>query len=155
VKAELADISQSGLAVYLPRQVFTPDVFKPGAEMFIQLTLPFNPPAAPLPGLAPAPGNELASRFNRQNLRGTFELTSFDGGEPRRDPQPPTDGKLTLRAHIRNIKVEAAQARVRVGMSIFPNLEAQAVIGCFIRQRQSELVREVKTLYDLLNKFDK
>jgi hypothetical protein len=43
---------------------------------------------------------------------------------------------------------------VRIGMSLFPNLEAQAFISNFITQRQSELVREVKTLYDLLNKSE-
>lgn len=159
VKAELADISQNGMAIYLPRAFFTADVFKVGAEMVVHLTLPVSTSPAPMGGISSASGGaDLTARFNRGSLRGTSELTSHgeNDSDTRRDALSPySNGKLVIRAQIRNVILEAAQSRVRIGMHLFPTLEAQAVISNFITQRQSELVREVRTLYEMLNKFDR
>lgn len=154
VKGELADISQSGLAIYLPAQVYVPEVFAVGTELIVQLTLPaINQGFAPMVYNAPAPNDPMA-RFNRENLRGTGSLYQPTESDARRDePARASGGKLMLRTEIRNARRE--HGRVRIGTRLFPNAEAQAAVTSFITQRQSELVREVKTLYELLNKFEK
>lgn len=158
IKAELADISQNGLAIYLPRPFFVADIFKVGAELIIHLTLPVSTPTVPPSGYNAGRGSDLTARFNRESLRGTHQFTSYSesDGETRRDaPLSPGDGKLVIRTQIRNILHENAHNRVRVGMHLFPTIESQSIISSFITQRQAELVREVKTLYEMLSKFEK
>jgi len=158
IKADLADISQNGMAIYLPRAYFVADVFKLEAELVVHLSLPVSSTPPVYSGFNAPRTSDPMARFSRDNLRGTHEMTSYSGSDSdsRKDASAaPSDGKLTLRAQIRNIHHENAQSRVRIGLHLFPNLEAQAIISSFITQRQSELVREVKTLYDMLNKFEK
>jgi hypothetical protein len=68
MRGELADISQDGIAIYLPEEQFTPTQFYPGANLTVSLRLPgVYVTRLPKTGIS---SNEAApGRFDRSNVR--------------------------------------------------------------------------------------
>jgi hypothetical protein len=118
VRGELADISQDGLAIYLPRLFFSPRVFFKGARVVITLRLP-----------------------------GDYSSNPSRPGPILSDP------KVDIHALVANIRLDEAHSRCRIGLKILPNDPPRPLIAQFIAQRQVEIIREIKTMYDLLVKF--
>ena len=156
LKAELADISNSGLAIYLTRQFFIPEIFKVSSELMIHLTLPVvQTDVARGVNTAPSSSDPM-QRFSRENIRGTSGLvSSVRRADERKEKRSLTgDVNLVVRGEIKNIKLESRKNRVRIGLRLYPDVENQSAIASFISQRQSELVREVRALYEMLQKFE-
>lgn len=160
MEAELADISQNGLALYVARHRFRPEMFRIGAEMNLQLCLPLSSNDLPRSNAALLDGGDPMDRFGRDSLRGipgggtTGTLGASDG--PARSLYQRSPGnKVVVRAAVKNVLLDIPSDRFRVGMRIFPTAETLAVISAFISQRQAELVREVRSMYDMLNKFQR
>jgi hypothetical protein len=155
VKGELADISQDGLAIYLIAGTFGLSQFYKGTYVTINLTLPgeFTVSQAKTGTL---PDNAKTDRFARENVR----FTTAPGPKA---PEPTSKGslyaqrvtnpKLVIRAVVAYARPEGAHTRTRVGMHILPNDPVRPLLAQFIAQRQSEIIREIKMMYDLLAKL--
>ncbi len=155
MKAELADLSPSGVAIYVPRKAFLSDAFQVGAEMTVTLTLPMvnilsysNPSGA-------SSGEGGIARFGRDALRGNAVTSMGDvAGSGRKAQTVQLDKpELKLRAVVMNVRMETLLNRVRVGMRIYPTVSDQVILSNFISQRQGEIIREVRDLHSVLFKF--
>lgn len=155
-RAELADISRDGLAIYVPRSNFYPTVYRKGVRLTVTLRLPGEYE------MVEAQREEEASesrdplyRFSREALR----LSHAPGlGRPagkttgalvrQRIPFPEMD----IHGEIVNLSEEADFGRYRLGIRILPGDPSRSVIQCFISQRQAEIVREIQTIYTMIAK---
>jgi len=159
IDAELANISQAGLGIYLANHVFSYKNHAPKTEVLIEL--PFSPSSAPgyLNTRSLIPQTDPLARFSREQLRGTASLG--DRGRPAGGRPPGSTrslsprGRFMVRGVILNIKSDYQRQRMRLGLQIFPDEDARAAIGNFISQRQSEIIREIKMMYDLIVKLDR
>jgi hypothetical protein len=52
-----------------------------------------------------------------------------------------------------NLREEKKSNRYRFGLHLLPWGSSRAIISKFIVQRQSEIIREVRTLYDMLSRL--
>jgi hypothetical protein len=153
VQGELINISKTGMSLYLDRLLFSPRTYAPGEEMLVALTFPevtqTTGRTSPL-----GEGADPMSRFSRDQIRGTSSLTGSSFNRPRPATVPQTGPLRTkIRAEVVNTGTDIGFSRVRLGLKIYPDDTARAAITRFIAQRQSEIIREIKSIYDLMNRF--
>ena len=153
LKGELVDISQDGLGIYLGVENFSPREIFIGAQVSVSLTLPgVYEKGSRKPGL---PTHERpAERFDRENVH----FTPF--GSPQKGIPAPEAGvqsrrplqglEVVIQGTVANTRREASPERYRVGVRISANDPSRPLIGQLIVQRQAEIIREIKNLYDLL-----
>ena len=151
LRGELADISWDGLGIYIDRDYFSPRVYRRGAEISVFFNLPHTKDI-----VKPRQGTQLddpMNRFSRESLRMS---TISEIGEPaqRLSLQPVSKESLfyevKVQGIIANTKREGGSNRYRIGIRLFPNELSKWGLQQFITLRQSEIIREIKTLYDLL-----
>jgi hypothetical protein len=91
---------------------------------------------------------------------GVYTATIFYGGEVfninRRATLvlrlPSQSASMKIAVKIANVK-KGQQMSYRLGMQLFPEAEAKQEIARFVAMRQSEIQREIRTLYDALYKL--
>jgi hypothetical protein len=153
VRGELADISQDGFAVYLAEEVFSPRQFSKDSSITVTMRLPgvyvtnlSDPPSSA--------GENQAGRFDRENVRFSFpNRASGSSANPSQDNQKVQrleNPKVEIHGTVMNTIPEKASARYRIGVRIVFNDPSRALITQFIAQRQSEIIREIKALYEML-----
>lgn len=159
IDAELANISQTGMAVYLPNQVFSYKNHAPRTEVVVEL--PFTPasPHGYFNTRSLVPQTDPMDRFSRERLRGTASLIDSSRPAPIRStgntrPLSPR-GRFLVPGTVLNIKSDYQNQRMRLGIQLYPSDDARAAISTYISQRQSELIREIKMMYDLIVKLDR
>lgn len=156
IQADLADISQNGLAIYMPRKYFSSEIYRIGSELMINFMLPATTGDTGRLTTGSLQGLDPMARFSRGSLRGSsdsnYSETSSDQSRKAKQVRP-ENKKVTVRGEVKNLKREIANDSIRIGMRFTATAENQAIISNFITQRQSEIVREVKNLQELLNKF--
>ena len=148
-RGELADISQEGVAIYIPKAEFKSWQFNVDSQVTIHLRLP-GEFTIPLKKTGVLPSNsEPMDRFSRSSVRfnpvDTRAPTSPGSGMARI-----TNPQIEIHATIKNVRLEAAHFRYRVGMQIERGDACRNLIAQFIAQRQSEVIREIREMYDLL-----
>ena len=152
-RGELADISQNGLGIYVNSSFMNVWRVSKGDELIVSLRLPgvysigeyrsdFLDENTPI------------DRFARDNIRFSpvpnREAKKKDyGAMPVHKVSNP---KFRIKAIIANITQEKAIDRYRIGMRILSAEPSRTIITQFIAQRQSEIIREIKTLYGMLIK---
>lgn len=151
-QAELADISNDGLAIYIPHRSFHTTVYYPGVKIRITLKLPGDhiPDRGSQTGTLTDTQSPM-QRFSRDTLRRTTTGSGASSlgptGSLGRSVSFP---EVQVRAEIANIVEEPNKARVRVGLRILPGDPSRSIIQKFISQRQAEIIRELQMVYQLL-----
>lgn len=154
--AELADISQDGLAIYIKTRFFFADYYKVDAPVTVFI------PAASLHYKGEIPRtavkwymeNDLKARSSSETLR----LDPL-AGQPRQvsfitSSSEPLYKKVTeieLRGVIANVHQDALRNRYRIGIRLLREDPARAVLMQFITQRQTEIINELRAVYNLLS----
>jgi hypothetical protein len=149
VRGELADISQDGIGIYLSKDVFKSRQFPNGVEMIINLTLPGVYTLSTQEKEIDHP-NESLDRFSSRNVR--FNPIGNAGPPANKTMDAPrvNSPRLQIHAVVVNVIFEPAHARYRLGFKINPTDASRAMIAQFVAQRQAEIIREVRSMYDLL-----
>ncbi len=157
VQGLLADISVDGLGIYLNRAYFYPKLYQPGVEMSILLTLPGVIPGLQTTGALSNATGDLSSRFSREQIRGIgISMDNSDVGRRANAPSMAEPlNQINTRGRIMNIRPELHANRYRIGIKIAQDDRTRFSITQFISQRQSAIIREFKTLYEMLSKFQK
>jgi hypothetical protein len=153
LRGELADVSQDGIAVYLASWMFSPRQAAKGDPYTITISLPGTYDKG-LPKTKSLDNNIAMDRYAQTSVR--FSPTSVgrdrnaaDDDHARRLINP----QLRINTELANVHLEESQNRFRLGLRIQPNDPCRAMLKQFITQRQSEIIREVKVMYDLLTKI--
>jgi hypothetical protein len=153
LKGELVDLSQDGLGFILDGENIPAGEFFKGARVSLSLYLPGlyeKGTGKTLPLSLERP----AERFDRENVH----FTPFGGpargipapGEGASSGQTKQSPEVLIQGRVANIQRQASQGGWRVGVRINPNDPSRPLIGQLIAQRQAEIIREIKSLYELL-----
>ena len=158
IETQLADISLDGLGVYIDRNSFHPKLFLVGNNLTVILPLTDTLQTRPMSGGPTAVNTgDLSTRFTRESMRG-LAFMSDDPQSQRRPVEPmPVSGKtkLTAQGTIVNIRPELLKGRYRLGLRLLQEDRVRFIISQFISNRQSEIIREFRTVYDSLTRNDK
>ena len=150
VRAELADISQTGIAIYVPKYDFRSWQFAMDAPMTVTLHLP-GEYTLPIKKTGALPSREPMDRFERGSVR--FNPIDHRTSEaPTSGPTHLTNPEIQVHATVKNVRMEPQRQRYRVGMQIDRSDASRTLIAQFISQRQSEIIRDIREMYDLLIK---
>ncbi len=155
-KAELADISQEGLAIYIPRGFYYPDRYRTGVIIKMSLRFPGEYEAMDEDsGGGSSQTSGSLDRYSRDNVR-LYHLPDLQrSGTRPLQPLPHTHKvsfpEITISGKVANVREEQGGNRYRVGLSILLDQGSRTVILSFITQRQAEIIREIQTIYRLLS----
>jgi hypothetical protein len=148
---ELADISPSGLGIYINERDFYPRVYRPGRKLVVSFKLPgtfqiFEQKSYEYT----SPRPEENSRFDRSNLR----LSAIH--QPKINSETTNvkrfiSPELTMQGAVANTLDIESQRRHRVGVRLLMDEFSRLVIGQFITQRQSEIIQEINSVYQLIS----
>jgi hypothetical protein len=152
VTTRLADLSATGLGVYMERFYFQPHIYRVGAELKITLDLPKAAGASVSVGPEmPRMGtSSLGTRFGRDQLRG---IMGDDSDSMKRDRQPdPREltGHILSDALVVHFRPELYLNRYRIGLRLVNDEVSRKIINQYISQRQSDLIREFRMVYESL-----
>ncbi|MCE1251977.1 MAG: PilZ domain-containing protein [Anaerolineae bacterium] len=150
-RGELADISQGGMGIYIEERLFLPNVYHPGAEITVMISLPTSGKMAARTTVKYSDPTR-DERFDAQQSRidmfagVTRPLTSVSSASY----QLNQDGALEVRGIIVKATRDQAQRRYRLGMKFAPNEATRTMINQFITIRQAEIINEIRTEYNAL-----
>jgi len=150
-QGELADISHSGLGIYINERDFFPRVYRPGRKLTVGFKLPGTYQIYEPKGYEQDPyyRDEMA-RFDRASIRQSSihqqKITS-ETQNVRRFVSP----ELTLQGSIANMLELESQKRYRIGVRLTLNEFARLIITQFIAQRQAEIIQEINSVYQLIS----
>lgn len=147
VRGELADISQDGLAIYLAKEIFSPRQYSKDANLTITLRLPGVYVTSPSK-TSSGPGKKQTGRLSRENVHFTF--INKPAKQPEADLQTLENPLVSIHGMVVNTNFEESRGCYRIGMRILTNDPSRSYINQFIAQRQSEIIHEIKAMYDLL-----
>jgi hypothetical protein len=152
VKGELADISEDGLGIYIGYEAYLPGYWQKGVEARIFLRIPMIRKVRPRKiDLSPLPEFEIAANFD------SYSPVAYDLKPPtpfateEKNHIKASSPELELHGTIVHVKAEPENRRYRLCIRITSHDDSRAVITQFISQRQAELIREIKSLYDLIS----
>lgn len=150
-QGELADISQSGLGIYINERDFYPRIYRPGRKLTLSFKLPGTYQIFEKKGYEQSSySRDEMSRFDRSNIRHSSI----------HQPKPTTEApnvrrlispELTLQGTIANTLELESQKRYRVGVRLILDEFSRLVISQFIAQRQSEIIQEINSVYQLIS----
>lgn len=109
-KAQLLDVSLTGIAVYVNQLIFNAEVFKQNSTVYAQFNLP----------------GETQGKFSSVNVTGKIVNSNLDN-----------------RKQV-----------YRIGLRIFPDEIANPILVQYISRRQSEIMRDIRILYNKLLEAD-
>jgi hypothetical protein len=139
----LADISQSGLAIYIKSEDFSPVVYKPGVKINLFLKLPITERQTAKLSI---PDREVKPRY--ENLRQPYSRSDIEIGE--HEKQEKLDPEVELIGTIVNIHSDNWKGRYRVGVKVSMKDPSKKVLANFISMRQAEIIREIREAYQQL-----
>lgn len=153
---ELADISQNGLAVFISKSLLGIWRLTKGDELIITMELPGTYTVGEY-RIDSIPNDTTSiDRFSKDNIRfspvPSRESRKYEYTHSTTQADKIRNPKFRIRAVIANIMPEPDGDRYRIGMRMMSTDLPRSIITQFIAQRQSEIIREIKTLYDLLVK---
>lgn len=149
-RCELADLSQDGVAIYIPSRFFSPEVYLKGVNITLTVRFPgiytiteYDPQYKPSRRLG------ISDRFSREDLR-LWAAPDRPQAEEDYSERKIHLPELKIKGMIVNLREEMAYRRYRVGIRIHPDDLSRAVISQFIFQRQTEIIKELKAVYEML-----
>jgi hypothetical protein len=153
VRGELADLSLDGLAVYLEPQLFTPRLYYKGAEIIIHMKLPGvkKPHAPKVFEETTSSRPEAGPRFD--DLRRAPTRLPMTEYPPIYTSDTQRRGEFVILGTIVNLREESLYRRWRLGIHLNAEGSSKALISEFILQRQTEILREIRSLYNALSRI--
>jgi hypothetical protein len=148
-RCELADLSQDGVAIYVPARSYSPQLYPRGSEITLTLRFPGVYTITEYEPQYGATSRRGAGRFSREDLRlvtGIAKRSSEDEYTARTVRLP----LLKIKGVVVNERDEPAHRRYRIGIRIHPDDFSRTVISQFIFQRQTEIIKELKSVYETL-----
>jgi hypothetical protein len=146
---ELADLSQDGLAIYIPTRYYSPEVYARGTAVVLDLHFPgiytiteYDPKETPTRRVP-------QDRFSREDLRmiTSATRTNISDDYSERQVRLPV---LKVKGMVVNAREEPSSHRHRIGIRINPDDFSRTVISQFIFQRQTDIIKELKAVYESL-----
>jgi hypothetical protein len=153
VTTRLADLSSTGLGVYMERFYFQPNIYRVGAELKVTFDIPMAGVTSSLTSDSISkPGNGgLTTRFGRDQLRGINSGDDFL--ESRRDKlteQKDKPGHINSDALVVHFRPELYLNRYRIGLRLINDENGRQVLSHYISQRQANIIREFRTVYETM-----
>jgi hypothetical protein len=153
VTTRLADLSSTGVGVYMERFYFQPHIYRVGAELKITFDLPRlagQTGTLVAPEIPKMSASSLGTRFGRDQLRG---IMSDDSNDMKRDRQPDpreVSGHIISDALIVHFRPELYLNRYRIGLRLVNDEISRRIVNQYVSQRQSDLIREFRMVYESL-----
>ena len=149
-RCELADLSQDGVAIYIPSRLFSPLIYVKGTPVTLDLRFPGIYTITEYdPKEAPSRRPQVTDRFSREDLRmwTPQKSASYSDEFSERKVRLP---ELKIKGTLVNVREEPAFRRYRLGIRINPDDFSRTVISQFIFQRQTDIIKELKAVYESL-----
>ena len=148
-RCDLADLSQDGVAIYIASRNFSPQIYVRGAEITLTLRFPGIYTITEYdPQYRPAARRD-TDRFSREDLRLVTGM-SKRSAEEEYSSHTVRLPVLKIKGLVVNVREEIAHGRYRIGIRIHPDDFSRTVISQFIFQRQTEIIKELKSVYESL-----
>ncbi len=149
-RCELADISRNGVAIYIPSRYYSPLAHVKGTPVTLDLQFPGiytiteNDPKEP-----PSGRTQVTGRSSREDPHtGPAQAGAKHGEESgERKVRLP---ELRIKGTLVNVREEPELRRYRLGIRINPDDFSRTVIEQFIFQRQTDIIKELKAVYESL-----
>lgn len=155
IPATLKDLSTGGLGVLLDRRLFHPHLYQPGTEIEAAFTLPYqaNPERVTQ---SQSTTSALTDRYGRDQIRGLGGTGSLPP-TPKQSLTPPRalNGRIKVRGRIVKISPEPDTVDIRIGINLSYDENTRLVITQYISRRQTELIREINSLYEGLCRLNR
>lgn len=150
IRGELADISNDGAAVFIDEKQHTKKACKVGDVIEIHLRLPKPGRPGPLRTVFFAPSvrkglEEKSEQKVLEDLKDGIEIAAAYAKDDDTE-----DLALKLNGNIANIKTGLPGGRCRIGIQLVPTT-SRVAISRFLAERQAELIREFRALYELVS----
>lgn len=149
-RCELSDISQDGVSIYLPSRLYSPQIYAKGVNISLTLRFPGSYTITEYDAKDETSRRAtLPDRFSREDLRlwsSPDRPHEVDGFSDRQVRLP----ELQIKGLVVNVREEPAYRRYRIGIRIHPDDFSRTVISQFIFQRQTEIIKELKAVYEML-----
>ena len=149
-RCELADISRNGVAVYLPSRLYSPLIHAKGTPVTLELQFPGIYTIAEYdPKASPSGRTQVTDRPSHEDQHTDMAQDGAKHGEElgERKVRLP---ELKIKGTLVNLREEPAFRRYRLGIQINPDDFSRTVIEQFIFQRQTEIIQELKAVYESL-----
>jgi hypothetical protein len=148
ISGELADVAQTGLALYTSDANFSSAEFKKGTEVSIHLRLPGidKIPGSSL-NLNDLPNIDVVPWYDKVRK---IRISDFPQAEIRTTRSSNVKSDLVLHGVVAYCKTEVLLRRHRIGIRFDKNDPARSILAAFITQRQAEIIRELRSIYNLL-----
>lgn len=153
VTTRLADLSATGLGVYMERFYFQPHIYRVGTEIKVGFELPkiAQSTISVGPEMPKLGTSSLGTRFSRDQLRG---IGSGDDEQSSRRDRPSeskdNSGRISSDALIVHFRPELYLNRYRIGLRLINDDTGRKIISHYITLRQSDLIREFRLVYESL-----
>ncbi len=154
IQGELADISQNGIGLFIDRNYFSPRHFRIGSELSVALKLPESVINEKRNTSALDSGYNPMSRFSREQMR--ISQVVRPTSSPRKNTSSLKIDSYNLKfvGNIVNVRPSLSTNQYRIGLKISGDDRTRLILSNFISQRQSEIIRELKTMYDAITRFN-
>ncbi len=148
ISGELADVAQTGLALYTSDANFSSTEFKKGTEVVIHLRLPGvdKIPNTAL-NLNDLPNIDVVPWYDKVRR---IKISDYPQAEIRSTKPGSAKSDLVFHGVVAYCKTEVLLRRHRIGIRFDKNDPARSVLTAFISQRQAEIIRELRSIYNLL-----
>jgi hypothetical protein len=150
IRGELADISNDGAAIFIDEKLQSKKACKVGDVIEIHLRLPKPGRPGPLrtifsaPITSDSPGGKLEQKV-LEDLKDGIEIATAQAKDDETE-----DLTLQLNGNIANIKTSLPGGKCRIGIQLIPTT-SRVAISRFLSERQAELIREIRALYELVS----
>lgn len=151
-RGELSDISQNGLSVMLKRDRNIAAYFTMGTGITVAFHLPgvYEIGSGNKEELS-APSSPVVDRYSREGVRGSvYSASRQERDQLYNSRQRVRSPLLKLDGLISNLVELKESDRFRMGVRSLPDDPSRKVITEFISSRQSEIIREIRAISDLV-----
>jgi hypothetical protein len=159
VDVNVTDVSMSGLGVYLDRYAFHPRLYAQNQDVNVILYMPGTGIQLPQTSQLTPLSKDPVDRFSRERLWGlnTSDVSELNNPSRQQRPVQSQNGevRLTVRGKVMNMHPELHLNQYRLGIRLIHEDSTRMIFTQFVSQRQSELIREIKVMYELLTKIDR
>lgn len=155
IQGNLADISQNGVGFFIDRNSFSPRHLRIGSEITISFKLPEGNFSEKKNSATLDSGSDPMARFSREQIRVSQVVQNRDDNRPKTTSSLKiTPFNLQIRGQIVNVRPSLSANLYRIGVRLFNDEQSKIILSNFISLRQSEIIRELKTRYDAITKFN-
>ncbi len=155
IQGELADISQNGIGLFIDRNFFSPRHLRIASKIDITIQLPEAEISEKRNPAALEPGSDPMARFSRSQIRVAPVVRANSGTQRKNTSGLKIDSfTIKLEGSIVNVRPSLSSNRYRIGVKVLGDERTRIILSNFISQRQSEIIRELKTMYDAITKFN-